>query len=120
MFISAAVSLVVYTLVFFRLRGNLIAEGYRIKVLSVDSSRAWNLEAGRAVMESNTMSVAWQLMWYPVAYTLTVRCYYMHFVIPVTNMRRRQILPITVSRWVEFSGATVPFEARIFSVSRSV
>lgn len=96
MFISAGISLVIYTMVFFRLRGNLIAEGFRIRVLSVDSSRAWNLEAGRAVMESNTMSVAWQLMWYPVAYTLT-------------------ILPITVSRWVEFSGATVPFEARIFS-----
>jgi hypothetical protein len=72
MFVSAGISLIVYTLVFFRLRGNLIAEGYRIKVLSVNSSRAWNLEAGRAVMESNTMSVAWQLMWYPVSYTFTV------------------------------------------------
>lgn len=72
MFISAGVSVIVYTMVFFRLRGNLVAEGYRIKILSVNSSRAWNLEAGRAVMESNTMSVAWQLMWYPVAYTFTV------------------------------------------------
>ncbi|KAF8757035.1 G protein-coupled glucose receptor regulating Gpa2 [Rhizoctonia solani] len=82
MFISAGVSLI----------------GYKIKALSVSSSRAWNLEAGRAVMESNTMSVAWQLMWYPVSYTFT-------------------ILPITVSRWVEFSGTTVPFEAKMFSKS---
>ncbi|GAB1521317.1 hypothetical protein RhiTH_004411 [Rhizoctonia solani] len=61
MFISAGVSLIVYTLVFFRLRGNLVAEGYKIKVLSVSSSRAWNLEAGRAVMESNTIRVLPQI-----------------------------------------------------------
>ncbi|KAG8690219.1 hypothetical protein FRC11_013102 [Ceratobasidium sp. 423] len=96
MFVSAGVSVIVYTMVFFRLRGNLIAEGYRIRVLSVSSSRAWNLEAGRAVMESNTMSVAWQLMWYPVSYTFT-------------------ILPIAASRWAEFSGATIPLEAKMFA-----
>ncbi|CAE6523218.1 unnamed protein product [Rhizoctonia solani] len=96
MFISAGISVLVYTMVFFRLRGNLIAEGYKIRVLSVNSSRAWNLEAGRAVMESNTMSVAWQLMWYPVSYTFA-------------------ILPIAASRWAEFSGATVPFGAKIFA-----
>ncbi|KAH7339638.1 hypothetical protein B0J17DRAFT_656082 [Rhizoctonia solani] len=96
MFVSAGISVIVYTMVFFRLRGNLIAEGYRIKILSVNSSRAWNLEAGRAVMESNTMTVAWQLMWYPVSYTFT-------------------ILPIAASRWAEFSGATVPFGAKMFA-----
>jgi hypothetical protein len=79
MFTSAGVSLVVYTMVFFRLRGNLIAEGCRLKILTVNSSRAWNLEAGRAVLESNTMTVAWQLMWYPVSYTLMVRTHCMLF-----------------------------------------
>ncbi|CAE6480719.1 unnamed protein product [Rhizoctonia solani] len=98
MFISAGISVIVYTLVFFRLRGNLIAEGYKIRVLRVNSSRAWNLEAGRAVMESNTMSVAWQLMWYPVSYLFT-------------------ILPIAASRWAEFSGAAVPFGAKMFAIS---
>ncbi|KAJ1304601.1 hypothetical protein OPQ81_005743 [Rhizoctonia solani] len=96
MFLSAGVSVIVYTMVFFRLRGNLVAEGYKIKFFSVNSSRAWNLEAGRAVMESNTMSVAWQLMWYPVSYTFT-------------------ILPISAARWAEFSGATVPFGAKVFA-----
>ncbi|KAG8695742.1 hypothetical protein FRC12_012113 [Ceratobasidium sp. 428] len=96
MFVSAFISLVVYTMIFFRLRGNLIAEGYRIRVLSVASSRAWNLEAGRAVMESNTMSIAWQLMWYPVSYTFS-------------------ILPIAASRWAEFSGSQVPFPVKMFA-----
>lgn len=76
MFVSAFVSLVIYTMIFFRLRGNLIAEGYKIRILSVTSSRAWNLEAGRAVLESHTMSVAWQLMWYPVSYTFMVRSHF--------------------------------------------
>ncbi|KAF8608910.1 hypothetical protein BDV93DRAFT_433097, partial [Ceratobasidium sp. AG-I] len=96
MFVSAFVSLVVYTMIFFRLRGNLIAEGYKIRILSVDSSRAWNLEAGRAVLESHTMSVAWQLMWYPVSYTFS-------------------ILPIAASRWAEFSGSSVPFPVKMFA-----
>ncbi|KAG8746321.1 hypothetical protein FRC10_005310 [Ceratobasidium sp. 414] len=95
MFASAFISLVVYTMIFFRLRGNLVAEGYKIRVLSVGSSRAWNLEAGRAVMESKTMATAWQLMWYPLSYMLL-------------------ILPIAVSRWAEFSGAKVPFPAKMF------
>lgn len=73
MFAAATVSFIVYTMVFFRLRGNLVAEGYKIRFLSVDPSRAWNLEAGYAIMETQTMSVAWQLMWYPVSYTFTVR-----------------------------------------------
>ncbi|KAG9096560.1 hypothetical protein FS749_008209 [Ceratobasidium sp. UAMH 11750] len=96
MFVSAFISLVIYTMIFFRLRGNLIAEGYKIRILSVASSRAWNLEAGRAVMESNTMTIAWQLMWYPVSYTVL-------------------ILPIAASRWAEFSGAEVPFPVKMFS-----
>ncbi|QRV79361.1 G protein coupled glucose receptor regulating Gpa2 protein [Ceratobasidium sp. AG-Ba] len=96
MFASAFISLFVYTMVFFRLRGNLVAEGYRIRILSVASSRAWNLEAGRAVMESNTMSVAWQLMWYPVSYTVS-------------------ILPIAAARWTEFSGSQVPFPVKMFA-----
>ncbi|KAG9096764.1 hypothetical protein FRC06_008341 [Ceratobasidium sp. 370] len=95
MFTSAFISLVIYTMIFFRLRGNLVAEGYKIRVLSVASSRAWNLETGRAVMESKTMTIAWQLMWYPLSYTVL-------------------ILPIAASRWTEFSGAKVPFPAKIF------
>ncbi|KAB5588579.1 hypothetical protein CTheo_7975 [Ceratobasidium theobromae] len=96
MFAAATVSFIVYTMVFFRLRGNLVAEGYKIRFLSVDPSRAWNLEAGYAIMETQTMSVAWQLMWYPVSYTFT-------------------ILPLFISRWTEFSGNNVPFGAKVFS-----
>ncbi|KAG8692403.1 hypothetical protein FRC08_009797 [Ceratobasidium sp. 394] len=95
MFVSAFVSLIVYCLIFFRLRGNLVGEGYKIRILSVPQSRAWNLQTGRAVMESKTMAIAWQLMWYPVSYVIL-------------------ILPLSAARWAEFSGIKVPFHATIF------
>ncbi|KAG8744505.1 hypothetical protein FRC10_010070 [Ceratobasidium sp. 414] len=102
MFVSAFISLVVYTMIFFRLRGNLIAEGYKIRILSVTSSRAWNLEAGRAVMESNTMTIAWQLMWYPVSYAILVS------VSPDAPA-------LSLNLWAEFSGSQVPFPVKMFA-----
>ncbi|KAG9098752.1 hypothetical protein FS749_003045 [Ceratobasidium sp. UAMH 11750] len=96
MFASASVSLVVYSLIFFRLRGNLVGEGYKIRILRVPESRAWNLETGCAVMESKIMNVAWRLMWYPLSYTML-------------------ILPLAATRWAEFSGTKVPFQATMFA-----
>lgn len=72
-----------------RLRGNISISNGSVRFRWVERSRAWNGSAGRESVESHVQSVARQMLWYPVAYTIL-------------------ILPIAICRWTIFSGKHVP------------
>jgi hypothetical protein len=91
MFLSSGGSFILYFLVFLRLRGNISLDGWRWKFRAVKKEKTWAHET-----DSHMMSVARQMMWYPVGYMCLV-------------------LPIAASRFSDWAGAKVPFEVTIFS-----
>ncbi|KAJ7347465.1 hypothetical protein DFH08DRAFT_868056 [Mycena albidolilacea] len=90
MFMAAGFSFVLYTLVFLRLRGNIVFEGRHISFRR--TGLAWRGGQNRAV------TLAKQMLVYPVAYTIIV-------------------LPISASRFSSFAGQNVPFEVTIFTAA---
>ncbi|KAI0344550.1 hypothetical protein BDW22DRAFT_1482756 [Trametopsis cervina] len=92
MFASAFLSFVLYSLVYFKLRGNIVTVGSRMRFRmhrSNDTSRG-------LAADSQIVSVAKTMLLYPVAYTII-------------------ILPIAVCRFMDWSGRPIPFAATIFS-----
>ncbi|KAJ7718011.1 hypothetical protein DFH07DRAFT_973410 [Mycena maculata] len=90
MFIAALLSFVLYTLIFLRLRGNIVVSGKRL------SFRRTGVVAWRGKQfENQAVAIARQMLLYPVAYTVI-------------------ILPISAARFSSFAGKDVPFAATIF------
>lgn len=104
MFTSATFSFVLYLLVFFKLRGNITVDGYKIHFQKRPKVRVGRTAAGTYIMtddrrvESHLTTVAKQMLWYPVAYTVLV-------------------LPIAAARFSTFTGSSVPFEVTMFTAS---
>ncbi|KAJ7914697.1 hypothetical protein B0H13DRAFT_2189873 [Mycena leptocephala] len=92
MFIAAAFSFVLYTLVFLRMRGNIVMEGRRIVF-----RRARITWLGYQ-FENQKLAIARQMLLIKVAYTIL-------------------ILPIAASRFSSFAGKDVPFEVTVFSAA---
>jgi len=92
MFMAAAFSFVLYTLIFLRMRGNIVLEGRRISFRRTGT--AWR---GKQ-FENQALAIARLMLLYPVAYTII-------------------ILPIAASRFSAFAGNDVPFEVTIFSAA---
>ncbi|KAF9653007.1 hypothetical protein BDM02DRAFT_3183333 [Thelephora ganbajun] len=93
LFLSAFLSFILYTLVFFRLRGNIVVTGWhvRFRMLEKDES-GWR---GRERANSRALSIARQMILYPVAYTIL-------------------FLPIAVLRLCEWTGQPVSFAVMMF------
>jgi len=92
MFLSAILSFILYTLVFLRMRGNIVVNGLHIRFrLAKSESRR-----GKLYAQSYALKIARQMLLYPVAYTIV-------------------ILPIAAARFCEWSGRDVPFTVTIFS-----
>ena len=105
MFASAGFSFILYLLIFFRLRGNITLEaGYKVRFQRRPKVRVGRTTAGTYIMtddrrvESHLTTVAKQMLWYPIAYTVLV-------------------LPIAASRFSTFSGDPVPFSVTIFTAA---
>ncbi|CAK5265576.1 unnamed protein product, partial [Mycena citricolor] len=93
MYIAAIFSFVLYILIFLRMRGNIIVEGFRI------SFRRSGLSQWRGKrFNAQALTIAKQMLLYPIAYTIL-------------------ILPITASRFTYFAGYRVPFGVTIFADS---
>jgi len=92
MYISVLISFVLYTLIFFRLRGNLNVEGWRMSFRWVSSAETWQLQLGRDLIDTHMLKVAKLMLWYPVA----------SFILNV---------PITIVRLLEHNGLSIPFTA---------
>ncbi|KAI8985029.1 hypothetical protein BD414DRAFT_418174 [Trametes punicea] len=95
-FVSAGLSLLLYTAVLLRVRGNLVRTSGRWHVRFVPHGERWVLAIRRDAVDSSMMGVASRIVWYPVAYAIL-------------------LLPVTITRFVAFSGHDVPFRATIFS-----
>jgi len=94
MFISAILSFILYSLVFLRLRGNIIVSGWYIAFRRANNVKnaPWR---GHESTDNHMIIIAKKMLLYPVAYTIV-------------------ILPISAARFTAFSGKKVPFAATIF------
>jgi hypothetical protein len=94
MFMSALFSFILYTLVFLRLRGNIVVSGWYVVFHKANTAKnaSWR---GRDFADNQAMAIAKQMLLYPVAYTLI-------------------ILPIAAARFSSFAGHPVPFSVTIF------
>ncbi|KAJ6617302.1 hypothetical protein B0H10DRAFT_1878453 [Mycena sp. CBHHK59/15] len=93
MFMAAAFSFVLYSLIFLRMRGNIMLSGKGIQF-----QRSGTSEWRGKQFENKAMAIARQMLLYPVAYTIL-------------------ILPIAASRFSSWSGNDVPFPVTIFSAA---
>ena len=71
LFLSAFLSFILYALVFFRLRGNIVVTGWhvRFRMLEKDES-GWR---GREHADSRSLSIAKQMILYPVRDSIFIR-----------------------------------------------
>lgn len=97
MFIAAAFSFVIYSLIFLRLRGNIIVHNWHISFRRAAVSMGISAWRGQG-LENRALAIAKKMLLYPVAYTI-------------------MILPIAASRFSSFAGQDVPFEVTIFADS---
>ncbi len=104
MFFSAGFSFILYLLVFFKLRGNITLDGYKVHFHERPKVRVGRTAAGTYIMtddrrvESHLTTVAKQMLWYPIAYTVLV-------------------LPLAAARFSTFTGGSVPFSVTIFTAA---
>ncbi|KAJ7647564.1 hypothetical protein FB45DRAFT_893781 [Roridomyces roridus] len=89
MFLSAFFSFILYTLIFLRLRGNIVVTGWRV------AFRMTAVAYQGKQSDRHAVAIAKQMLLYPVAYTII-------------------ILPIAAARLSSFAGSDVPFAATIF------
>ena len=102
---SAAFSFILYSLVFFRLRGNIsVSAGYRISFHPRPATRIGRTSDGTFVVtddrrvESYLTTVAKHMLWYPIVYTFL-------------------IFPVAASRLSTFHGKPVPFFATMLTAA---
>jgi len=96
MFLSALVSFLLYTVVFLSLRGNLVISGGRLCLRFRRSTSVWESQLGTYSPDGQVMSLAKQMLAYPIAYIALV-------------------LPISVCRFLEWAGHKIPFGVIIFA-----
>jgi len=97
-YFAAITSLILYTAILLRVRGNLIITGGSWRFRTVPPGESWKLCFSRDLLDTAMLSVAKMMVWYPVAYTAL-------------------LIPITITRISEFSGASIPFGATVVADS---
>jgi hypothetical protein len=102
MFFSAGCSFILYSLVFLRLRGNIVVNGWRFNFQRRIVAKGYSNRQYNAVTDpsqnTHVMKVARQMMWYPVVYTIL-------------------IVPIAGARFAVFAGKTVPNAVTVFTAT---
>jgi len=94
MFLAAFFSMVLYVLIFLRMQGNIVRNGWRIRFRRT-SEASWR---GRKSGDDQAMAIARKMLLYPIAYAIL-------------------ILPISISRFATWAGKNVPFEVTIFTAA---
>lgn len=105
MFLSAAICIILYSLIFFRLRGNItVSAGHKLSFHRRPKLQVGRTSDGTYVVtddrriESHLTKVAKHMLWYPIAYIIVV-------------------LPMGASRFSTFSGTPVPSSVTIFAAA---
>jgi len=101
---SAAFCFILYSLVFFRLRGNISIQGYKIFFHRRSSIRIRRTSDGASIFTDDPRvpsyldTIAKHMLWYPIVYTFL-------------------ILPVAASRLSTFHGKPVPFAATVLTAA---
>jgi hypothetical protein len=89
-FLSAGISLLLYIAILLRVRGNLTKDtSGRWRLRFIPSSEAWQLALARDILDSASLGLAQAIILYPLAYS-------------------GLLVPITITRFAQFAGKTVP------------
>lgn len=94
MFLSALSSFTLYTLIYLKLRGNLVVDGTKTRFVRVSAEDLANWRTRR--LEDESMQIAKQMLLYPIAYVIL-------------------LLPIAITRFATWGGHEIPFAWTIFS-----
>lgn len=94
-YVAAGISLVLYTLILLRVRGNLHKTDGGWQVRSIPSEETWQLAYGRDLVDTSMYKIAHCMLWYPVVSVLT-------------------LLPISVTKISQLSNARIPFGVTVF------
>jgi len=97
MFLAAFISFILYILIFLRLRGTIVRNGWRIRFRKTSEPESGNWR-GQKFADDQAMRIAKQMLLYPIAYVIL-------------------IFPIAVSRFASWAGNNVPFEVTIFTAA---
>ncbi|KAH9835192.1 uncharacterized protein C8Q71DRAFT_858846 [Rhodofomes roseus] len=95
-FVSAVCSVLLYTVIVLRVRGNLTKMDGKWCLRFVPRGQRWLLAITRDFTDTAMMSVAARMVWHPIAYTVC-------------------LLPVTIARFVSFGGHDVPFWATVLA-----
>ncbi|KIK70177.1 hypothetical protein GYMLUDRAFT_34662 [Collybiopsis luxurians FD-317 M1] len=96
-FLSAGLSVILYTIIILRVRGNLVrTEEGAWRLQFVPSWASWRLAIGRDLIDTSMLKFASNMVWYPVFYTII-------------------LIPVTIARLSSFAGNTVSFETIVFA-----
>jgi len=88
-YLAVALNVFLHTATLLRVRGNLLRVDCRWRVRWVPLGQSWQLALGRDFTDSSMLRLAKHMVWYPVAYAVT-------------------ILPISITRISQFCGMDVP------------
>ena len=105
MLASATFCLILYLLIFFRLRGNISVEGYRISFHRRPDVRIGRTSTGALVVtgdrriETHLDTVAKRMLWYPIVYILIV--------FPMVGVRYSAFSGLPDYSWLTFTLASV-------------
>jgi len=95
-FLSAGISILLYTGILLRVRGNIIRVKEQWKLRWVAREESWQLAISRDVIDTSMLRVARRMVWYPVAYSI-------------------MLIPVSLARLISFGGHNVPFWATILA-----
>jgi len=97
MFMSAGFSFLLYLSIILKFRGNLVVNGWSVKVRRVSKATAWRPDPNaESLLSSQIAHVMKQMMWYPCVYMVI-------------------ICPIAICRFLEWTNHEVSPTATIFS-----
>ncbi|KAJ7660058.1 hypothetical protein B0H17DRAFT_1095530 [Mycena rosella] len=88
-YLSVVLSFLLHVGTFLRVRGNLLCVDGRWRVRWVPFGDSWQLSLGRDFTDSAMLALAKHMVWYPVAYAVT-------------------IIPVSITRIAQFCGLDVP------------
>ncbi|KAJ6590547.1 hypothetical protein DFH09DRAFT_207234 [Mycena vulgaris] len=91
-YLAVALNVFLHLATFLRVRGNLLRVDGRWRVRWVPLGASWQLALGRDFTDSTMLRLAKHMIWYPVAYAVT-------------------IVPISITRLSQFCGMDVPLWA---------
>lgn len=94
MFMAALIAFILYALIYLKLRGNMIIEGYHIRFVKVSAEDLAHWREKK--FENESLQIAMRMWIYPMAYVIL-------------------ILPMSIVRFVSWGGHQVSLEATIFA-----